>query len=90
VKRIHAYVKGIVQGVGFRYFVYRHAKTLGLTGYVRNLPDGRVEVVAEGSEESLRELVSLLWEGPVGSYVENVELEWSEAKNEFKDFKIIW
>ncbi|HDI75167.1 MAG TPA: acylphosphatase [Thermoprotei archaeon] len=90
MKRIHAYVKGIVQGVGFRYFVYRHAKTLGLTGYVRNLPDGRVEVVAEGSEESLRELVSLLWEGPVGSYVENVELEWSEAKNEFKDFKIIW
>jgi len=90
VKRIHAYVKGIVQGVGFRYFVYRHAKTLDLTGYVRNLPDGRVEVVAEGSEESLRELVSLLWEGPVGSYVENVELEWSEAKNEFKDFKIIW
>ncbi|RLE99685.1 MAG: acylphosphatase [Thermoprotei archaeon] len=90
MKRIHAYVKGIVQGVGFRYFVYRHAKTLDLTGYVRNLPDGRVEVVAEGSEESLRELVSLLWEGPVGSYVENVELEWSEAKNEFKDFKIIW
>jgi len=90
VKRIHAYVKGIVQGVGFRYFVYRHAKTLDLTGYVRNLPDGRVEVVAEGSEESLRELVSLLWEGPVGSYVENVELEWSEAKNEFKDFEIIW
>ncbi|RLE80231.1 MAG: acylphosphatase [Thermoprotei archaeon] len=90
MKRIHAYVKGIVQGVGFRYFVYRHAKTLDLTGYVRNLPDGRVEVVAEGSEESLRELVSLLWEGPVGSYVENVELEWSEAKNEFKDFEIIW
>jgi len=90
VKRIHAYVSGIVQGVGFRYFVYRHAKMLGLKGFVRNLPDGRVEVVAEGEEENLRRLVSLLWQGPVGAYVKNVEVEWSEAKNEYSDFEIIW
>ncbi len=90
MKRIHAYVSGIVQGVGFRYFVYRHAKMLGLKGFVRNLPDGRVEVVAEGEEENLRRLVSLLWQGPVGAYVKNVEVEWSEAKNEYSDFEIIW
>lgn len=90
MKRIHAYVSGIVQGVGFRYFVYRYAKMLGLKGFVRNLPDGRVEVVAEGEEENLRRLVSLLWQGPVGAYVKNVEVEWSEAKNEYSDFEIIW
>ena len=67
-------VSGIVQGVGFRWFVARHARSLGLSGYARNLPDGRVEVVAGGAEEAaLARLEELLKAGPAYSRVEEVE-----------------
>jgi acylphosphatase len=68
-------VKGRVQGVGYRYFVLREAEQRGLTGFARNLPDGRVEVVAEGAESALRELEQRLREGPAFSHVEAVERE---------------
>jgi acylphosphatase len=66
-------VSGMVQGVGFRWFVARHARGLGLKGYARNLPDGSVEVVVEGPEESFPELERLLRAGPANARVEQVE-----------------
>lgn len=66
-------VSGRVQGVGFRWFVLRHAEHLGLAGWARNLPDGRVEVVAAGPASALRKLESALREGPRFGYVENVD-----------------
>jgi acylphosphatase len=64
-----------VQGVGYRYFVLRHAEELGVAGFARNLPDGAVEVVAEGGEPALAKLESLLGEGPSFAHVTGVERE---------------
>jgi acylphosphatase len=66
-------VAGRVQGVGYRYFVMREAESLGVTGYARNLSDGRVEVVAEGAEEVLQAFESRLREGPAFANVGGVE-----------------
>jgi acylphosphatase len=66
-------VSGLVQGVGFRWFVARHARSLGLAGYARNLPDGRVEVVVNGPDEALPALERLLRAGPANAQVERVE-----------------
>jgi len=66
-------VSGMVQGVGFRWFVARHARSLGLAGFARNLPDGRVEVVVSGPDEALPELERLLHAGPANAHVEAVE-----------------
>lgn len=77
--RLHAFVSGRVQGVGFRYFAQHEARRLGLCGYVRNLPDGRVEVSAEGSRRALESLVVALREGPAGAWVRGVQLEWTDA-----------
>jgi acylphosphatase len=63
----------MVQGVGFRWFVARHARTLGLTGYARNLPNGSVEVVADGPEDALPALEELLRRGPASAQVDRVE-----------------
>ena len=74
-------VRGMVQGVGFRYFVYRAAQELGLTGYVKNLDDGRVEVYAAGPEGKLAELARRLWKGPAHSDVRGVEEEEAPVRN---------
>ena len=66
-------VFGMVQGVGFRWFVARHARALGLRGYARNLPDGSVEVVVDGQAKSLPELERLLQAGPANAHVQRVE-----------------
>jgi acylphosphatase len=66
-------VAGHVQGVGFRWFVARHARSLGLSGYARNLDDGRVEVVATGDEPALVRLEDLLRSGPAHAHVTGVE-----------------
>ncbi|GBD33363.1 MAG: hypothetical protein KatS3mg081_0449 [Gemmatimonadales bacterium] len=66
-------IYGLVQGVGFRWFVKRRADRLGLKGWVRNLPGGQVEVVAEGPEETLRELEEILKKGPPAARVDRVE-----------------
>ena len=66
-------ISGQVQGVGFRWFVARHARSLGLAGYARNLPDGRVEVVVGGPEEALPTLERLLRAGPAHAQVDRVE-----------------
>ena len=66
-------VSGRVQGVGYRYFVLRQAESLGLSGFARNLPDGVVEVVAEGADPLLAELEAQLKEGPAFASVSHVE-----------------
>jgi acylphosphatase len=72
VAELHVIVAGRVQGVGFRFFVRQHARTLDLRGWVKNQPDGSVEVAAEGSQESVDTLRDLLAEGPPGARVEEV------------------
>ena len=86
---LSARVYGRVQGVFFRYFVQQQARTLGLTGYARNLPDGStVEVRAEGDRKKLEELANHLKVGPAGAKVERVEIEWSEYSGSFDDFRL--
>ncbi len=86
--RLHAIVEGHVQGVGFRYYVSEQAQRIGLTGWVRNLYDGQVEVTAEGPKPGLEELVRYLQRGPSGAYVSNVTQEWSVARGEFRRFSV--
>ncbi len=86
--RIHVFLSGRVQGVFFRDFTRRWAQSLGLTGWVRNVFDGRVEVVAEGEEEKLKTLLEKLREGPPLARVEKVEVSWEDYKAEFNDFTI--
>lgn len=66
-------VSGLVQGVGFRWFVARHARSLGLTGYARNLPDGSVEVEVAGPDDGISALESLLRAGPASAQVNRVD-----------------
>ncbi len=74
---LRAVVRGRVQGVGFRDYVETRARSLGLTGYVRNLADGRsVEVVAEGAKHDLERLTDYLRKGPTGSHITAVETDW--------------
>jgi acylphosphatase len=81
-------VSGFVQGVGFRYYIYRQANTLGLTGYVRNLPTGQVEIVASGDKGLIDELVKTARSGPSYASVAGVDLEKIEPPQTFKDFDI--
>ncbi len=86
---VRAVVRGRVQGIGFRDYVLTRAGFLGLTGYVRNLPDGRsVEVVAEGARSDLEQLLDYLREGPRMSRIDAVDAEWREATGAFDGFGV--
>lgn len=84
----HIIVKGMVQGVGFRYFVYRRAMELKLGGFVRNLPDGTVEVVATGQRAMAEELIRYIKVGPRGSTVNDLLIEIRSEAGEEKYFEI--
>ena len=86
--RAHIIVAGIVQGVGFRYFIYRKAVELGLRGYVKNLFYGNVEIVVEGEKDKIQILIEHAKIGPRLAYVKDVKVDWEEDKNEFTDFQI--
>ncbi|MGD0003777.1 MAG: acylphosphatase [Anaerolineaceae bacterium] len=86
--RLHAIIEGHVQGVGFRYFVSDQAQRIGLTGWVRNMYDGQVEVVAEGVRSDLEELLKYLQSGPGGAYVSTVTEDWTPASSEYRRFSI--
>ncbi|KUO94014.1 MAG: acylphosphatase [Vulcanisaeta sp. CIS_19] len=89
MRRVHIIVHGLVQGVGFRSFVSRNARRLGVKGFVRNLEDGySVEIVAEGPDEAVEQLINIVRRGPPGAIVEDIEIEDQEPRNEFKDFEI--
>ena len=85
---VHLVIRGRVQGVGFRWFAQREARALGLTGVVRNLADGAVEVEAEGDRARLERLVEALREGPRSARVTSVEVRWSEGSARHRAFEI--
>jgi len=87
-QRLNATVHGRVQGVGFRFFVLQQAWALGLSGWVRNLSAGTVEVLAEGNMASLQELLVALRQGPDAAFVRDVKYHYSPATGEFRDFDI--
>lgn len=85
---LHVRVQGRVQGVGFRYFTLAVANQLGLTGWVRNLPEGDVECEAEGAKPQLEEFLDALRKGPSASRVDELILDWHPASGRFSEFSI--
>ena len=85
---LHAIVRGRVQGVYYRAFVSRNANSLGLTGYVRNLPDNCVEIAAEGEREQLQKFVEQLKQGPSGARVDDLKLSWTEHTGRYNGFSV--
>lgn len=88
MKRVYVIIYGDVIGVGFRAWVARNARELGLTGWVRNSDEGLVEAVFEGDEEKVKEMIERCKKGPEVAWVEKVVVKWSEASGEFKNFEI--
>ncbi len=88
--RAHIFVSGWVQGVFFRDHTQRCAVSLQLTGWVRNLKDGRVEVIAEGDKQAIEDLISKLKEGPRLARVENVDVTWEDYTGEFSEFSVTY
>ncbi len=86
--RLHAVIRGDVQGVGYRYHTVREAQSLSLVGWVRNCPDGSVEVVAEGSPEATRQLLSWLERGPPAAEVTDVKVEWQTTAGRYAGFEV--
>lgn len=76
--RVHVFVSGVVQGVGYRYSTMNQARFLGLRGWVRNLPDSRVEAVFEGSKEAVEGMIRWCRRGPIGAVVKEVVVEYEE------------
>lgn len=87
-KRIQLVIRGQVQGVYFRASAQREARQLGLTGWVRNRPDGAVEIIAEGEEDQVKDLLNWSQRGPATARVDMVETRWRSYTGEFAEFKI--
>jgi acylphosphatase len=87
-KRVHVFVSGIVQGVGYRWFVRKNAKILNLKGWVANLNDGRVEAVIEGEEEKIEKILKLMKSGHPFARVDEIKISFEDFKGEFEDFEI--
>jgi acylphosphatase len=86
--RVQIVYSGQVQGVGFRYTAKRTAAGFEVTGLVRNLPDGRVELVAEGTREELEGFRQAIREAGLEHFIRNEEVHWSEAQSSFRGFEI--
>ena len=86
--RVHLHISGRVQGVYYRASSVKRATALGLTGWVRNLADGRVEVVAEGPRAALEDFMSWCHQGPAMARVDRVEARWSEAEEPHAEFRV--
>lgn len=89
LKQVHLFVRGRVQGVFFRASTQREAKRLGLTGWVKNRSDGGVEILAEGEEDALKELIGWANRGPSAARVERVDVRWRSFVGDFFDFRIV-
>jgi acylphosphatase len=85
---VHIIVRGLVQGVGFRYFVARHADRYNLRGYAKNLYNGDVEIVAEGERGSIEMLIKEVKVGPRSAQVSDCVIEWTACGNTFKGFEV--
>lgn len=86
--RSHIVVQGIVQGVGFRYFVRHHAVKLGLSGWVQNLFNGDVEIEAEGERSLLEIFIGEIKVGPRSAHVKDLHIEWQPYENKYSAFEI--
>ena len=87
--QLQALIEGRVQGVGFRYFVQSRAEKLGIKGWVRNTYNGNVEVLAEGTKETLEILLQDLRTGPPAAWVAQVKVNWSESTGKFRSFSVV-
>lgn len=87
----HVFIFGFVQGVGFRQFIKRNAVKLGLTGWVKNLPDNRVEAVLQGRIEEIKKMIDICRKGPFLSEVKDVQVMWGNNQHDgvFEKFRII-
>ncbi|MFC2142831.1 acylphosphatase [Candidatus Aenigmatarchaeota archaeon] len=88
MKRAHMIVKGSVQGVSFRSFTHSVANNLSINGWVKNLPQGAVEIIAEGDDDKIEKFISEIKQGPSASQVDDVIIEWEDPKGD-KEFKIL-
>ena len=87
--RAHLWISGLVQGVFYRSYTRRQAEMLGLKGWVRNLPDGRVETVFEGDSASVEKMINWCQQGPPAARVSNVEIKWETTNtDECRGFEI--
>ncbi len=89
MQRTLALISGIVQGVNFRYFIYKKALELNIKGYVKNIENDRLEAVFEGPDLSVEQMIDFCKVGPPLSKVKSIIIKKQEFKNEFKDFKIL-
>ena len=87
--RLHIIYSGRVQGVGFRYTVKALVSGFDVTGMVRNLLDGRVELLAEGTKEELEAFRRAIRESELGHFVQDEKVSWEEARREFRGFEIV-
>jgi len=86
--RAHIFVSGRVQGVFFRAETENHARRHDVMGWVRNLPDGRVEAVLEGEKRQIDAIIEFCKRGPPGAYVHKLDIAWEDWTGEFKEFRI--
>lgn len=90
MEEVRCIVRGKVQGVFYRDFAAKHARHLALSGYVRNMPDFAVEVVAQGYRDKLEKLVELLRKGPFLAHVSKIGVEWRKPSEEFESFDVVF
>ena len=88
IKRLRTLFSGMVQGVGVRFTAERIARHFEVAGFIRNLPNGKVELVAEGEETVLRDFLNAVCESPMAPYIRDVASEWSEPQGKFTRFGI--
>jgi acylphosphatase len=88
--RARVFISGMVQGVFFRSSTRDQARRVGVTGWVRNLPDGRVEAIFEGSRSAVQQMIDWCQSGPPGAAVEHVEVQWEDATGAAEPFQIRW
>lgn len=89
MKQVHIFVSGEVQGVGYRFWAKSAASKMGLKGWVKNLQEGRVELVVQGDELKLKQFIDRAKEGPFTAEVKNVEENWEEIDQIFEGFVIL-
>lgn len=89
MKRVHIYVEGRVQGVFFRHYTMKTASEHSIKGWVKNLVDGRVEMVCEGLEADIERMIEWCRQGPPGAHVVKIGTAWEEYRGEFESFEII-
>ena len=88
ILRVHVWVQGRVQAVGFRAFVQQNAAQIGVTGWVRNVGHNTVEGVAEGTQRQIEEFLRMVKRGPMGSRVDESRAEWEQVTGEFEAFRV--